>query len=79
MKIKTKIYKKAKEFPEQKLPLLFSLPPSMAYDDSHDNITDCNVLIVQNEYGFTRVYSMGMTVLAKEDIRQLFKTSKRLL
>ena len=57
MKQGKKIYKIVEEFPNHNLPLLVSLPPGMAYDDWHTSL--CNVLVLQNKEGYTRVYSMG--------------------
>lgn len=31
----------------------------MRNDDSHDGLVDCNLLIVKNKNGSTRVYSIG--------------------
>lgn len=65
-----KIYKKVKEFPNHNLPLLASLPPGMIYDDLHTSL--CNVLVVQNKEGYTRVYSMGFEVFQEKELRLLF-------
>jgi hypothetical protein len=70
MKKIKKIYRKVEEFPEHKFPLVFSFPPNMSYDNSHDVLMDYNLLIVENKKGFTRVYSVGF--LEEKDVEMYF-------
>ena len=74
MKKFKKIYKKVDEFPKHKFPLVFSFPPNMSYDDSHDNLMDCNLLIIKNRSGFTRVYSIGF--YEEKDVEIVFSEKK---
>lgn len=68
-----KIYIKVNKFPSHNLPLLVSLPPGMAYDDSHASL--CNVLVLQNKEGYTRVFSMGFEMFEEEELWFLFNMS----
>lgn len=67
-----KVYVKVKKFPKHDLQLLFSLPPHLAYDESHDTAYKCNMLVIRNEEGHTKVYSMGMDIYNADDLRRIF-------
>jgi hypothetical protein len=70
----TKVYKKVDEFPKHKFPLVFSFPPDMPYDDSHDMLIDFNLLIIKNSSGFTRVYSIGY--FEEKDVEMYFQNTQ---
>jgi hypothetical protein len=67
-----KLFVKVKEFPKHNLQLLLSLPPHHPYDDVHVEAYKCNVLVVQNDKGHTKIYSMGMDVYTAEDLHRIF-------
>ena len=70
MKQIIKVYREVDEFPKHKFPLVFSFPPNMSYDGSHDALVDYNLLIVKNKHGFTRVYSIGY--FEEKDVKMYF-------
>ena len=67
-----KVYVRVNEFPKHHLQLLLTLPPEVEYSDSHDSAYNCNLLIVRNKEGYTRVYSMGYDVYDANDLRRIF-------
>jgi hypothetical protein len=67
-----KIFVKVKKFPKHDLQLLFSLPPHIEFDESHDDAYSCNMLVIRNDEGHTKVYSMGMDVYNADDLHRIF-------
>ncbi len=67
-----KVFVKVKEFPKHDLQLLLTLPPHVEYSEAHDSAYNCNLLIVRNIEGYTRVYSMGLDVYDTNDLRRIF-------
>lgn len=76
MKKIKRIHVKTESFPVHNLPLVFSLPPGMPFHKSHDVLLHSNVLIVENQDGYKRVYYMGHS--EKEDIEYLFKNTLKI-
>ena len=67
-----KVFVKVNEFPTHNLQLLLSLPPHEQYTGSHDAAYNCNLLVMRNNEGFTRVYSMGMDIYTASDLKSIF-------
>lgn len=75
MKQPVKVFVRVKEFPQHNLPLLLSLPPHLPYTDTHGTGYNCNMLVIKNQEGFTRIYSMGMDVFNERDLASIFTFS----
>ena len=71
-----KIHVKTEGFPEHNLPLVFSLPPGVPFHNSHDVLLHSNVLIVENQEGYTRVYYAGLC--EENDIDYIFRKTLKL-